>query len=174
MSFVIPANVCYPSDAGLLGKGVRRLTRLVGQVKAAGLAKRTSFRDRTLSCRRRAHAIGAWLRRRSDEAKDEVLEITAEMVNIAEAALGEATVVARNARRSLKAKGDAASAGAHKKLGELDQMIATLSKVVAQTRIRVSGGMPEGSTRIVSLHDTDARPIRKGRLGRPVEFGYKA
>lgn len=171
---VIPANVCYPSDAGLLGKGVRRLTRLVGQLKAMGLARRTTFRDRTLSCRRRAHAIGAWLRRRSDEAKDEVLQITAEMTRIAEAALAEATVVAANARRSLKAAGDNASTGAHKKLGELDQMIATLTKVVAQTRTRVAGGMPDGSSRIVSLHDTDARPIRKGRLGRPVEFGYKA
>jgi IS5 family transposase len=26
----------------------------------------------------------------------------------------------------------------------------------------------------VSLHDKDARPIAKGRLGKPVEFGYKA
>jgi hypothetical protein len=26
----------------------------------------------------------------------------------------------------------------------------------------------------VSLHDADARPISKGRLGKPVEFGYKA
>ena len=26
----------------------------------------------------------------------------------------------------------------------------------------------------MSLHDADARPIAKGRLGRPVEFGYKA
>ena len=26
----------------------------------------------------------------------------------------------------------------------------------------------------MSLHDPDARPIRKGRLGKPVEFGYKA
>jgi IS5 family transposase len=26
----------------------------------------------------------------------------------------------------------------------------------------------------VSLHDGDARPIAKGRLGRPVEFGHKA
>jgi IS5 family transposase len=26
----------------------------------------------------------------------------------------------------------------------------------------------------VSLHDSDARPIAKGRLGKPVEFGYKA
>ena len=27
---------------------------------------------------------------------------------------------------------------------------------------------------MVSLHDVHARPIRKGRLGKPVEFGYKA
>ena len=27
---------------------------------------------------------------------------------------------------------------------------------------------------MVSLHDADARPIVKGRLGKPVEFGYKA
>ncbi len=33
---------------------------------------------------------------------------------------------------------------------------------------------PTGPTRLVSLHDPDARPIRKGRLGKPVEFGYKA
>ena len=26
----------------------------------------------------------------------------------------------------------------------------------------------------MSLHDADARPIAKGRLGKPVEFGYKA
>ena len=34
--------------------------------------------------------------------------------------------------------------------------------------------MPDGATRVVSLHDIQARPIAKGRLGKPVEFGYKA
>ncbi len=34
--------------------------------------------------------------------------------------------------------------------------------------------MRDAATRLVSLHDPDARPIRKGRLGKPVEFGYKA
>jgi transposase, IS5 family len=34
--------------------------------------------------------------------------------------------------------------------------------------------MPDGATRLVSLHDPDTRPIAKGRLGKPVEFGYKA
>ena len=45
---------------------------------------------------------------------------------------------------------------------------------MAQTRTRLGGEVPDGSTRIVSLHDTDARPIAKGRLGKPVEFGFKA
>jgi len=27
---------------------------------------------------------------------------------------------------------------------------------------------------LVSLHDPDARPIKKGRIGKPVEFGYLA
>jgi len=33
---------------------------------------------------------------------------------------------------------------------------------------------PAGATRLVSLHDPDARHIAKGRLGKPVEFGHKA
>jgi len=51
---------------------------------------------------------------------------------------------------------------------------ARTQRVVAQTRSRLAGVMAESATRVVSLHDVDARPIRKGRRGKPVEFGYKA
>ena len=47
-------------------------------------------------------------------------------------------------------------------------------QIAAQARQRLAGTMPGGATRRVSLHDADARPIAKGRLGKPVEFGYKA
>lgn len=53
-------------------------------------------------------------------------------------------------------------------------LVQRTERVVAQARSRLSGVMPESATRLVSLHDVDARPIRKGRLGQPVEFGYKA
>ena len=46
--------------------------------------------------------------------------------------------------------------------------------IVAQTRSRLAGQLPDSATRLVSLHDPGARPIRKGRIDRPVEFGYKA
>src|ERR1019366_6931120 len=102
---VVPANVAHPSDAGLLAKGVGRLTRLTARLKELGGTRRPRFRDRTRSISRRSHAIGAWLRRRSETAKDEVMAITAEMVTIAEAALADNAAVIRNARRKLHAAG---------------------------------------------------------------------
>ncbi len=40
---VVPANVAYPTDSGLLAKGVARLTKTVGALHALGLARRTLF-----------------------------------------------------------------------------------------------------------------------------------
>src|SRR6185312_13643785 len=59
-------------------------------------------------------------------------------------------------------------------INHLDTMVQRTQRVVTQARSRLAGVMPESATRLVSLHDADARPIRKGRLGKPVEFGYKA
>ena len=59
-------------------------------------------------------------------------------------------------------------------LAELAVTIERTATVVAQARSRLAGQMPDGATRLVSLHDPDARPIRKGRIDKPVEFGYKA
>jgi IS5 family transposase len=171
---VIPANLAHPSDAGLLAKGVVRLSKLTAKLKELGLARRTRFRDRTRSMSRRSFAIGTWLRRRSDQAKEEVLAITAEMVTIAEAALADTAGIIRNGRRKLRAAGARTSGQAAATLAELERTAGLLAKVIDQTRIRVEGGMPGGATRVISYHDPDARPIAKGRIGKPVEFGYKA
>lgn len=59
-------------------------------------------------------------------------------------------------------------------MGDLEATAAAVEAIAGQTRVRLAGGVPDGSTRVVSLHNGDARPIAEGRLGRPVEFGYKA
>jgi IS5 family transposase len=171
---VVEANVAYPTDSGLLARGVTRLAGLVKALQGMGLATRTTARDRTRAMRRRAHNIGAWLRRRTDDAKDEVKAINAEMADIADAALEEARRVALNAARSLRRAGAGASGKALALVADLERTADLLERVVAQSRLRLSGTTPDGSTRIVSLHDPDARPIAKGRIGKPVEFGYKA
>ena len=160
---VVPGDVGYPTDSGLLARGVVRLAALVATLHVLGLATRTKLRDRSRSMRRRAYDIGAWLRRRGDLAKEETLAITAEMATIAEASLAEAKKVAANARRGLRRAGDAASGQAQAKVAELDTLICRLERVVAQTRFRLSGEVPEGATRLVVL----ARPRRPADQERP-------
>jgi IS5 family transposase len=171
---VIPADVAYPTDSGLLAKGVAKMAKAVGRLKGAGLASRTKTRDRTRMVRCRARSIGANLRRRSDEAKGEVMAINAEMVRIAGAAVCEARRVAINARRALREMGDAAPGRLEAVAAVLEVTAGRVERIAEQTRRRLAGQVPNGATRLVSLHDPDARPIRKGRLGKPVEFGYKA
>jgi IS5 family transposase len=96
------------------------------------------------------------------------------MAGIAETAVADARHLAANARRGLARAGQEASAKAAALVAELERSAELLEAIAAQTRVRLSGEVPDGSTRVVSLHDTDARPIAKGRLGKPVEFGYKA
>jgi len=171
---VVEANVAYPTDSGLLAKGVAKMAATVTKLKNMGLATRTATRDRTRAVRRRAHDVAAWLRRRNDDAKDEVRALNAQMAVIAEGAAAEAQRVVTNARRSLRAQAGGANGKAVALVAELKRTAELVERIAAQTRIRLSGAVPDGSTRVVSLHDSDARPIAKGRLGKPVEFGYKA
>jgi hypothetical protein len=59
-------------------------------------------------------------------------------------------------------------------LDELATTIGRTGAIITQTRIRLAGQTPDGATRLVSLHDPDARLIRKGRIDRPVESGYRS
>ena len=100
--------------------------------------------------------------------------ITGELAGIAEQVMGEAAAVIRNAGRALRTATGQRKGRLHRAINDLKTLMGHTERVVAQTRSRLAGVMPESASRLVSLHDVDARPIRKGRLGKPVEFGYKA
>jgi transposase, IS5 family len=191
---VVPANVAYPTDSGLLGRAVRQIAATGRRIQAAGGAVRTGVRDRSRAAGKRAHAIASKLRSRAalgrDEAKTAVLKTTGELVGLAETAARDAQRLLINAKRAVRrAKAKAAQlsargqhdAPAGRRRGRLVRAVNDLAKlldatrqIVAQTRQRLAGTTPDGATRRVSLHDPHARPIAKGRLGKPVEFGYKA
>jgi IS5 family transposase len=175
---VVEADVAYPTDSGLLAKAIGTMARTVVRIKAAGGATRTRVRDRRRSAGRRARSIASKLRLRGQQNRDQaqaaVRRITGELAGIAEQSLREAIVVIRNARRALRRAAGQRKARLHQAINHLNTIMERTQRVVAQTRSRLAGVMPESATRLVSLHDVDARPIRKGRLGKPVEFGYKA
>jgi IS5 family transposase len=175
---VVEADVGYPTDSGLLAQAVGTMCRTVARIKAAGGATRTRARDRRRSAGRRARAIASKLRLRSaqqrDQAQAAVRRITGELADIAQRAIGDATAVLRNAKRALRSAVGVRKGRLQQAINHLETVVGRTHRVVAQARSRLAGVMPESATRLVSLHDADARPIRKGRLGKPVEFGYKA
>jgi IS5 family transposase len=171
---VMSANVAYPTDSGLLTRAIGLIMALVAMIHLAGGAPRTTVRDRRRAAGRRARSISAHLKLRNDEAKARVLAITGELAGLAELTSAEAAKVLVNARRRLARQGEAASGRLAAAVAELETILGRTGQVVAQTRSRLDGVMPASASRLVSLHDPDARPIAKGRLGKPVEFGYKA
>jgi IS5 family transposase len=175
---VVSANVERPTDSGLLTAAIGKLSRLVTRVKAAGAAPRTRWRDRTRAARRRARQISSKLRLRQAQARDQaqaaVLRITGELADLAAQAAGDAVAVLRNARRALARISGRQAGQLRRAVNELATTLQRTNVVVGQTRSRLAGVMPDSATRLVSLHDPDARPIRRGRLGHPTEFGYKA
>jgi len=82
--------------------------------------------------------------------------------------------VLRNARRALATAAGRRAGRLRRAVNDLAASINVTTVVVAQARSRLAGVMPDSATRIVSLHDHDARPIVRGRRGRPVEFGCEA
>jgi IS5 family transposase len=161
-STVIEADVKYPTDAGLASSGVgvlaregRKLAKLIGE-------KRRRVRDRSRSMGRKLRAITRTIRRRSGEAKAEVLKLTEQTGELLERSIKEARRLAQVARG--KARGRGAKAKLKAAAG-LEEWADLCEKVVRQIRQRVAG--EPITDRLVSLHDPDARPIRKGKLGKP-------
>jgi IS5 family transposase len=171
---VVEANVAYPTDSGLLTKGIATIGRAAARLHAAGVASRTRFRDRSRSARARCRAINVSLRRRSDDRQRDVVRINREILAIARATVRDAQRLVRNARRAVRTHPGRVDGRIRALIDRVEVTAARMVKVAEQCATRLAGGTPEGATRIVSLHDPDARAISKGRIHKPVEFGYKA
>jgi transposase, IS5 family len=168
-STVVEADVRYPVDATLALHGVRALARQVR--KATPLFKHGSrrVRDRSRSVGRVVRAISQTLRRRTEEAKEQVLALNRRAGKLVAHSAREARRLTAELRASARGR------GSRKKLQlatALEELAARCERVAEQIDRRVHG--LKITDRLVSLADPDARPIRKGKLGRPNEFGYVA
>ena len=168
-STVIEADIRYPSDAMLALQGTKALARegskLAGMVNGAT----AKVRDRSRSVGKTVRAISRTLSRRTGLAKAKVIELNSKAgAQIARSAR-EARRLAAQARTAARGRGAKAKLAAAAKL---DQLAGRCEKVSEQIDRRARG--LKISDRLVSISDPDARPIRKGKLGKPTEFGYVA
>ena len=166
-STVVEADIKYPTDSGLASHGVRALAREARKLAERIGEQRRRVRDRSRATGRRLRGITRTIRARSGDAKAQVLKLTQETGELLERSVKEARKLVLVARR--KARGRGAKARL-KGAAKLEELADRCEKVARQIEQRVKG--EPISDRIVSISDPDARPIRKGKLGKPNEFGY--
>ncbi len=168
-STVIEADVRYPTDSGLALDSARALAREARKLQAKVGREVGWVRDRSRAIGRRVRMMSRTLGRRTGERKQQVLELTAQAGELVARSLTEAKRLLSAARRRSRGRGARAKL---RQAERLSQFIERAERVVEQIKLRVRGErIPD---RLVSIFDPDARPIRKGKLGKPNEFGFVA
>ena len=168
-STVVEADVRYPSDAILALQGARALARQGRRLAVTVGAVATAVRDRSRAIGRRVRQISRTAGRRSGEAREQVIELNREAGDLLRRSAAEAQRLAEAARAKARGRGARAKLRAAETISEL---AGRCERIAEQTLKRARG--QKIADRLVSLADPDARPIRKGKAGRPTEFGYVA
>ena len=166
---VTESNIHYPTDAQLLADSVKTITRKAKQLREKVDIAVPKMKNRYRSAKRRILEIGKTLKRRNHEAINEVRNIADKLVDQAIETIANAHQVMDKIEESL---GDHISKSVKNDIAKLDQLISTADKIINQT-LKVNHGQTRIPDRVISLHDPDARPIQKGKLKSPTEFGYK-
>ena len=169
-STVAAADIRYPTDVGLCADAVRVLAKAARKVSAAVPDATKHVVNRSRAVQKRVRAIGRSLRKRTGEAKAAVQTLTEEAAARVSSSLRESTILLAQARASTATAEGVSKKARARAIARLEGWIGRSRRVVDQVRMRFAGEKIEN--RLVSLFDPDARPVRRGKLSAPNEFGY--
>ena len=126
----------YPTDAGLASDGVRMLAREGSKLAKLVKEQKRRVRDRSRSMGRTLRAMTRTIRRRSGEAKAEVLKLTAQTGELLEQSIREARRLAAIAQAQARGRGAKAKL---KAAAQLEELADRCEKVAWQIKQRVAG-----------------------------------
>jgi IS5 family transposase len=166
-STVVEADIRYPTDLGLAADATKVLARDAAAARELVGPDGPRVRDRSRAVARRLRRLNRTLAARTGQGKPTALRLTGEAGRLVERSVREARRVAEQLRRRARGRRARAKLVAARRL---DEVADRAGKVARQIRQRLAG--EKITDRLVSISDPDARPIRKGKLRAPTEFGY--
>jgi IS5 family transposase len=168
----VETNIHYPTDSSLLGDGVRTLTRSMKKVSEVAGNMGEKLRNRQRSVAHRLIEIGRASRGRGPQAREKLQQRYRKLLGTTGQVVAQAKrfsqQIADGVKRSTDVFQQAALDGLKK---EMDLMIPRVQQVVRQTRARIVEGITDSAGKIVSLFEYTSEIIRKGKAGKPTEFG---
>jgi len=164
---VTESNIHYPTDTGLLADGVKVITRTVVRLKklVGGVGK--CFVNHTRKVKKTCLALNKVLKNRVSRSNPALVKAKEEIIEVAE------KVVAAGKKVQLEVGALESKPSRVWRLAEqLDGWLEATGTVIEQTK-KVLAGRMHLKKRLVSIFDTKARPIRKGKVRADTEFGRK-
>jgi transposase, IS5 family len=179
-STCVQTTIHHPTDSGLLGDGVRVLSRLLRQAKPlvqTELASvREAFRSRVRSTRRLLQQIHRVRRLKGDDAAEQQQGLYARLLAVTRQTVRQAERV-RQALAPLEEPGERRVLSPLSRLArhlaaQLDRFLPLVQRGMEQARRRVLEGQPVASTaKVLSLFEPQTRVVKRGKMGAAVEFG---
>jgi IS5 family transposase len=169
---VVETNIHYPTDSSLLGDGVRVLTRTMKKITKIVGAVGTKLRDRSRSVKLRALDIARAARSKAKQGQEKLKRAYHQLLNSTSRVVGQAkrfsSEIAGGVKRSTDILQQLALEGLR---DQLDAMVPLVKQVMKQTRARILRGDTRSDGKLVSLFEPATEIIRKGKAGKPTEFG---
>ena len=169
---VVETNIHYPTDSSLLGDGVRVLTRVMKKITKIAGDVGAKLRDRTRSVKHRVMEIGRATRAKGPQGKTKLEKAYANLLNSTSRVVGQAKRFAQEIVDGTKHATSAAAQAALEGLkGQINEMMPRVRQVISQTRARIFHGETRSEGKIFSIFEPSTEIIRKGKAGKPNEFG---
>jgi transposase, IS5 family len=166
-STVVESDIRYPTDLGLADDAARALAREANRARGLAGARAPRVKDRSRQIAGRLRRVNRSIAARTGQSRELALRLTGEAGELLATSVREARRLAARLRECARGRGARAKLAAADRLERLAELG---EKVCTQIELRVAG--KPISERLVSISDPDARPIRKGKLRKPTEFGY--
>ena len=168
----VETEIHYPTDSGLIGDGVRVVSRLLRRARAAlgeaASGLKEAFRSRVRTVRKLSQQRHRIARRKGDQGRAALKAAYGRLV----AAAKRTGAQGRRVLKTLRGQGDDPAA---RRLAErLDEVLPRLKQAVGQAERRVLKDDPVPSVeKLVSLFETHTQVIPRFKAGKPAEFGRK-
>jgi IS5 family transposase len=169
---VVESNIHHPTDSTLLGDGVRVLTRTMKKITDIVGAVGTKLRDRSRSVKLRLFEIARIARAKGPLNRDRLQQRYRRLLDTTSRVVGQAKRFSKEISDGVKGAADVLQQITLEGLREnLDRMIPLVRLVMHQTRARIFHGDTHVEGKILSVFEPSTEVIRKGKVGKPNEFG---
>jgi IS5 family transposase len=169
---VVETNIHYPTDSSLLGDGVRVLTRAMKKIGGIAAEAGAKLRDRSRSVKLRVMEIARAARSKVPQSQEKLKLAYGKLLDATGRVMGQARRFSREIAQGLKCSTDILQQAMLDGLRiQIDTMLPRVQQVIQQTKTRIFGGETRAEGKILSLFEPSTEVIRKGKAGKPNEFG---